>query len=163
MLGKLADDRILRPVAPLPDRPDESRYEIFHDVLGPEILDWRAAWERQVAERKRRKLVAAIAALAVLLAVMGGAVWLALDKKREADQQESIALAQGELARAQEFASASQASARGRPDRSGQAGAPGLLRHADSRARGGRRAQAGALAIPRADPAQGTRGLGDRS
>ncbi len=81
VLGKLADDRILRPVAPLPDRPDESRYEIFHDVLGPEILDWRAAWERQVAERKRRKLVAAIAALAVLLAVMGGAVWLALDRR----------------------------------------------------------------------------------
>jgi hypothetical protein len=33
--------RILRPVAALPDFPDEPRYEIFHDRLAPAILDWR--------------------------------------------------------------------------------------------------------------------------
>jgi hypothetical protein len=34
-------ERILRLVAPLPDRPNEPRYEIFHDKLAQAILDWR--------------------------------------------------------------------------------------------------------------------------
>jgi|GEM_PF-297330 len=34
--------RILRPVAPPPGQLEGSRYEIFHDVLAPAILDWRA-------------------------------------------------------------------------------------------------------------------------
>ena len=38
------DVRILRPVAPLPDQPTKLRYEIFHDVLAPAILDWRARY-----------------------------------------------------------------------------------------------------------------------
>jgi hypothetical protein len=44
VLDKLSgpDVRILRPVAPPPDQPNASRYEIFHDVLAPAILDWRA-------------------------------------------------------------------------------------------------------------------------
>jgi hypothetical protein len=47
-----ADVRILRAVGPIPGRPAESRYEcyeIFHDVLGPAILEWRA----RVDERER--------------------------------------------------------------------------------------------------------------
>jgi hypothetical protein len=36
--------RILRPV-PLPDRPEMTRYEIFHDVLGQAITDWRRRHE----------------------------------------------------------------------------------------------------------------------
>ncbi len=41
MLERLArmDARILRPVAPPLDQPDAKRYEIFHDVLAPAILD----------------------------------------------------------------------------------------------------------------------------
>jgi hypothetical protein len=42
------DVRILRPVAPSPDKPAAPRYEIFHDVLAPAILDWR---QRVEAER----------------------------------------------------------------------------------------------------------------
>jgi len=44
VLMKLAHGelRVLRPVDPSPKRPDEPRYEIFHDVLAPAILDWRA-------------------------------------------------------------------------------------------------------------------------
>jgi WD40 repeat protein/tetratricopeptide (TPR) repeat protein len=42
--------RILRPIAPPPDRPAELRYEIFHDVLASAVLDWRA---RFVAEQQR--------------------------------------------------------------------------------------------------------------
>ena len=38
------DVRILRPVAPPPDQPTKLRYEIFHDVLAPAILDWRARY-----------------------------------------------------------------------------------------------------------------------
>jgi hypothetical protein len=46
LLEKLSrgSDRILRPVAPLPEFPDEPRYEIFHDRLGPAILDWRSRY-----------------------------------------------------------------------------------------------------------------------
>ena len=110
VLATLADDRILRPVAPLLERPDEPRYEIFHDVLGPEILDWRNEWERRVAERKRRRLVAAIAVLAILLAGMGALAWVALDQKGEADEQTDRATAQEKRAVAQQLASAAQAS-----------------------------------------------------
>jgi hypothetical protein len=50
------DVRILRGVAPPPDRPGQPRYEIFHDVLAPSILDWRTrfaqAEERAAADKK---------------------------------------------------------------------------------------------------------------
>jgi signal transduction histidine kinase len=42
VLEKLANVRILRPVAPPLDQPQTLRYEIFHDVLAPAVLDWRA-------------------------------------------------------------------------------------------------------------------------
>jgi WD40 repeat protein len=48
--------RILRPIAPMSDNPSPPRYEIFHDVLVPAILDWRARYaqsqERAKAEKK---------------------------------------------------------------------------------------------------------------
>lgn len=34
--------RVLRPLDPAPGRHGEMRYEVFHDVLAPAILDWRA-------------------------------------------------------------------------------------------------------------------------
>ncbi len=50
--------RILRPVEPAPGR-SEPRYEIFHDVLAPAIVDWRARWvqqqERKAAEEELRR------------------------------------------------------------------------------------------------------------
>lgn len=58
VLDKLAasDVRILRPVAAPPDQPQAPRYEIFHDVLAPAILDWRTrtlqAQERAAAEQR---------------------------------------------------------------------------------------------------------------
>lgn len=46
------DIRVLRPLASLAD-PEHPRYEIFHDVLAPAILDWRARHlERLAAEAK---------------------------------------------------------------------------------------------------------------
>ncbi|MGE5261980.1 MAG: hypothetical protein ACM3S0_01250, partial [Acidobacteriota bacterium] len=50
VLKKLSDGRVLRAIAPPADRPQTARYEIFHDVLAPAILDWR----RRFVERKRR-------------------------------------------------------------------------------------------------------------
>jgi hypothetical protein len=46
VLEKLAGGgrRILRPV-PVPERPETTRYEIFHDVLGQAITDWRRRHE----------------------------------------------------------------------------------------------------------------------
>jgi hypothetical protein len=45
VLAKLAegDTRILRPVPPQGGQ-GPTRYEIFHDILGPAILDWRARY-----------------------------------------------------------------------------------------------------------------------
>jgi WD40 repeat protein len=43
VLEDLAAKRILRPVAPPPDEL-LPRYEIFHDVLAPAVLDWRGRW-----------------------------------------------------------------------------------------------------------------------
>ena len=55
VLERLAGGAILRPVAPPPGET-EPRYEIFHDVLGPAVLDWRARWlqGREDAERQRQ-------------------------------------------------------------------------------------------------------------
>jgi hypothetical protein len=50
LLDKLAHgpDRILREVPAAPERPDERRFEIFHDRLAPVVL----AWCRQFAHRQ---------------------------------------------------------------------------------------------------------------
>jgi len=53
-----AGSRILRPVAPPPHQPALTRYEIFHDVLIPAILDWRARYanaQRERADRERQQ------------------------------------------------------------------------------------------------------------
>jgi hypothetical protein len=60
ILAALSDgfDRIRRPVAALPERPNERRYEIFHDRLASAVLDWRAHYlkEKEVTEAKREDL-----------------------------------------------------------------------------------------------------------
>ena len=57
VLEKLATGavRIVRPVAPPPGVPGGTRYEIFHDVLAPAILDWRARVERARLEEERQE------------------------------------------------------------------------------------------------------------
>jgi len=59
VLVSLTKSRILRPVEPPADRPKESRYEVFHDVLAQAILKWleqyNAASELAEAERTRRE------------------------------------------------------------------------------------------------------------
>jgi hypothetical protein len=99
------DVRILRAVNPTPERPAAPRYEIFHDVLAPAILAWRAkhtqARERAEAERRAedlriravrestaarrlRWLSAALAAMFLLTLVAFFLAWKTNKLKREA-------------------------------------------------------------------------------
>jgi hypothetical protein len=102
------DMRILRPVGPMPGRPAEpryERYEIFHDVLGPAILEWRARFEEReresarqeelALERKRvRRLRYGIIGLAFLFVIMAGLVAFAVQQTKEAELHRQMAEAQ---------------------------------------------------------------------
>jgi conflict system STAND superfamily ATPase len=56
ILEKLAasEARVLRPM-PVPDQPQLIRYEIFHDVLGPAISDWRRRYAEEKAKQEIRE------------------------------------------------------------------------------------------------------------
>jgi WD40 repeat protein len=103
VLEPLAAERIVRPVAPAPGKT-EVRWEIFHDVLAPAILDWRARrvlmdslaeQERKRAEaedeasRRRRmsRALAAVAILAIVAAVAAAFVAkIAIDNEHKAEE-----------------------------------------------------------------------------
>jgi hypothetical protein len=72
VLSKLAegDTRILRPVAP-PGGRGPTRYEIFHDVLGLAILDWRTRYlkDRELADAVKM-------GIAVGVLVLTGFFWV---------------------------------------------------------------------------------------
>ncbi len=105
------DVRILRPVPPPPGSGGATRYEIFHDVIGPAVLDWRArhteAATRREAEgrarRERRKTriwaVVALLSLAACAAVAVLAIW-AVDQKRAAQAERQTARAHSLAAQA---------------------------------------------------------------
>ncbi len=91
------DVRILRPIAPPPDQPQVPRYEIFHDVLAPAILAWRARYvqaqeraeaEKQLARERRRvtRLRLGLIGLSLLLMVMAVLAFYAVTKKNEAEE-----------------------------------------------------------------------------
>ena len=88
-LQLLSESRILRTVEAEPGKTEETRYEIFHDVLAPAILDWqkryvedqgrvRAVEEERARARVRiwRLWVPALAA-STLLALVG---WIHADR-----------------------------------------------------------------------------------
>jgi WD40 repeat protein len=125
LLEKLSGSglRILRPVDPPPGEPQVKRYEIFHDVLGSAIRDWRARFEarareadqvRQLEEQKheaeqrarkaRKRLirVSAVALVAVILSVASllVGVW-AVHQKDVASQQRTAARDAAKVAREQ--------------------------------------------------------------
>jgi tetratricopeptide (TPR) repeat protein len=67
-----ADNRILRPIAPPPDQPEALRYEVFHDVLAPAVLDWGTRYldKMEQSERRRRfrrRAVSACIGVAVIM------------------------------------------------------------------------------------------------
>jgi hypothetical protein len=65
VLAKLSegDARILRPVAP-PGGHGQTQYEIFHDILGPAILDWRT---RHIKDLELADAVRNVVGLVVLI------------------------------------------------------------------------------------------------
>ena len=73
------DVRVLKPVAPPPGYGGERRYEIFHDVLGPAVLDWRA---RQLRRPPLRRAVWVVAALLGLVIVPVGSLIVAAFMRR---------------------------------------------------------------------------------
>jgi WD40 repeat protein len=69
VLEKLTNMRgIIRQVAPPPDRPDDRRFEIFHDVLAGAILDWQARRRLQRERRRVKRLRVGIAFLVLVVA-----------------------------------------------------------------------------------------------
>lgn len=103
--------RILRPVPPTAGVAGPPRYEIFHDVMGAAVLDWRRRYvaERQqetasrrlVVEREEAEAAARIAkrqlrltlvsvGLVVVLLVAVGLGMLAAQSARSSDQQQRL-------------------------------------------------------------------------
>ena len=121
VLERLASghDRVLRPVPPPVGDLGPPRYEIFHDVMAPAVLDWRRRYvgerERRVSERKlieareraeeehrrthrqlkRSRLFSA--ALVLLLLVVTGLGWYAMRTSDESQHREQLALYTQEL------------------------------------------------------------------
>jgi WD40 repeat protein len=99
LLETLGRERIVRGVNGMQGSP--TRYEIFHDVLGPPILAWQAEHqlrrERSLARRQRRRLLAIIGASLVALAVVAGIAAYALVQRSDARTQARHARG-GELA-----------------------------------------------------------------
>jgi hypothetical protein len=98
--------RIVRPVPAPSGLDEEPRYEIFHDVLAPAILGWRAQWSarrqaeaaarRQLEERarrwRRRQALAAVLAAVLLAAGAGLAARAVLDARAEQAASEAQAV-----------------------------------------------------------------------
>lgn len=99
--------RILRPVAPPPDQLDApTRYEIFHDVLAPAMLDWR---RRYLQQRRNRLTLFALGATALALVLIIGALVLNLQRSNQQlnqKAQEAENLSQAILAAPQATGSA---------------------------------------------------------
>jgi WD40 repeat protein len=109
---------ILRPVPPPAGVIEPSRYEIFHDVMGTAVLDWRRHYvaQREQAETSR-KLVAEreearaeaqatrqrlhrtllAAGLVVVLLIAGALGWLYYNTSREAQKQQLLSEAAAAL------------------------------------------------------------------
>ncbi|MFN8497245.1 MAG: WD40 repeat domain-containing protein [Anaerolineae bacterium] len=135
------DLRILRPIAPPPGQAGETRYEIYHDVLAPAVLDWRARYQREqdraeaeakaaeerqaaevrlAAEQARvtrlRLTLLGVTALLALVIVLAVFAWTqraaAVQATAEAEQQRAVAETQREAAvRAQATAEAARTEA----------------------------------------------------
>jgi len=100
--------RVLRPVPPPPGQPGASRYEIFHDVLGPAVLDWRARFvraqeraeaEQQLAQERRRvtRLRLGVVGLALLLILMVALAFFAVQGRNAATRAEATAKAEADM------------------------------------------------------------------
>jgi hypothetical protein len=102
------DTRIVRPVAPPPDDPGPPRFEIFHDVLAPSVLDWRTRQtaERRAADQRRAARAATRRRLFRVAGVLGAAAFAAMlalallanSQRNAAETQRTAARKQAALA-----------------------------------------------------------------
>jgi hypothetical protein len=101
--------RILRGVAPAPDQPEVRRYEIYHDVMAPAILDWRARHtqaqqranaEKELAQERRRvvRLRLGMIGLSLLLVAMVALYLVAMRARNDAEAARNDAVAAGSTA-----------------------------------------------------------------
>jgi WD40 repeat protein len=124
--------RILRAVGAPASQPGPPRYEIFHDVLGAAVLDWRSRYVRQQerleverraavereqlelekqeaerreqAERRRARTFRTLAGIAfVLLLAASALLAYALVQKRHAEHEQRVSEAQALAAEARNF------------------------------------------------------------
>ena len=89
VLDKLwgSEARILRSVEPSPAEPDVPRYEIFHDVLAPAVLEWRERYVHlKQVDRWRLAVVVAVMA-AILMAVVTSYVWKLKQRAQDSEQR----------------------------------------------------------------------------
>ena len=111
VLQTLSGSRLLRGVAGSAEQPQAERFEIFHDVLAPAVLAWRARYiegreraeaERRLAEQRRRAkeqartarrlraLSAGLLAVLVLALSAAGYAWV---QREQAEKQSRLATA----------------------------------------------------------------------
>ncbi|HKP84649.1 MAG TPA: hypothetical protein VJZ26_01055 [Blastocatellia bacterium] len=93
VLNKLSgvEVRILRVVNPPQEKPTEPYYEIFHDVLAPAILSWRARYESEQKMRRRtRRLLGSLAAALLMLVLTIGLLLYAITQRDRAQQALNI-------------------------------------------------------------------------
>lgn len=105
-----ADIRILRGIAPPPDKSDDPRYEIFHDVLAAAILDWRRRHAQEQQRRtqelleKKRIVRFRIGVVALFVLMVSALVFLTVTKMRENRLADLTRTQEEDLARAKERA-----------------------------------------------------------
>ncbi|MBM3127521.1 MAG: ATP-binding protein [Chloroflexi bacterium] len=108
VLRKLAepDVRVLRSVAPAVGEKKETRYEIFHDVLAPAVLDWRERYQEQTRNTRVRYLVAIV--VPVIFLALALSVFQSYQTQL-AQVQAQVAQATVQIAQAQVTAAQAQA------------------------------------------------------
>lgn len=100
IVTRLVHERILRPVAKRANGSvnggaDTAPYEIFHDVLGEAVLDWRTryeserrvALERAESDRRHRRVLGILGVVIVALAAMTAIAAYAVAQRSEANKQ----------------------------------------------------------------------------
>ncbi len=115
VLRKLAepDVRVLRSVAPAAGEKKQMRYEIFHDVLAPAVLDWRERYQEQSRAQRVRTFVAVV--VPIILVALAFSFFqsyqaqLAQSQAQLAQSQAQAAQAQVQVAQAQVTAAQAQA------------------------------------------------------
>jgi hypothetical protein len=99
VLEKLSrkETAVLTQLAPPPEHPNDFLYEIFHDVLGLAVLDWRARYldERRKVEaqaaaegrvgRQMKRLVVGLAAVVIILAAVTVVAIDSVKRRRDAE------------------------------------------------------------------------------